>query len=202
MKKITIIGASGHGKVVADIAKLCGYKEINFLDNDENIVYCSEYPIIGKAWDALNIENDIFVAIGNVYYRKKIMENLFDKHIPVLIHPDAVISKDVKIGDGTVVMAGVVINPGTVIGKGCIVNTCSSIDHDCYIGDYVHIAVGAHLCGTVRVDTDTWIGAGSIMSNNINICSGCTIGAGAVVVKDIKESGTYIGVPAEMMEKF
>ena len=94
-------------------------------------------------------------------------------------------------------MAGAVINPGVRIGKGCIINTCSSMDHDCVVGDYVHIAVGSHLCGTVSVGDGTWIGAGATVSNNVSICSDCMIGAGAVVIKDIKESGTYVGVPAK-----
>ena len=70
--------------------------------------------------------------------------------------------------------------------------------HDCVIGDYVHVAVGAHLCGTVNVGTETWVGAGAIISNNVNICGGCMIGAGAVVIKDIEKEGTYIGVPAKI----
>ena len=80
---------------------------------------------------------------------------------------------------------------------GCIVNTSSSIDHDCVVGNYCHIAVGAHLAGTVNVGNGTWIGAGAIVSNNVNICGGCMIGAGAVVIKNIDEAGIYIGVPAE-----
>jgi len=95
-------------------------------------------------------------------------------------------------------MAGTVINPEARIGKGCIVNTSSSIDHDCGIGDYVHIAVGAHICGTVQIGNNTWIGAGATISNNIDVCSDCLIGAGAVVVKNITEPGTYIGVPARI----
>ena len=198
--KLTILGASGHGKVVADIAKLNGYDEIEFLDDDESLSCCGQYSVVGKCEKAEEIQNDIFIAIGSVKYRKRFTERFSTKHIPVLIHPDAVLAEDVVIGAGTVVMAGAVINPGTVIGKGCIVNTCASIDHDCEIGDYVHVAVGAHLCGTVLVGDDTWIGAGSTVSNNVNICGGCTIGAGAVVIKDIEEEGTYIGVPAKMIK--
>ena len=75
-------------------------------------------------------------------------------------------------------------------------NTCASVDHDCEVRDYVHVAVGAHLCGTVEVGAYTWIGAGATVSNNVSICPECMIGAGAVVVKDIVEAGTYVGVPA------
>lgn len=198
--KLTIIGASGHGRVVADIAKRNGYDEIEFLDDNEEIKWCGSFPVVGSTKMALSVKNDMIVGIGNAKIRKRIMEQLDDRRLVTLIHPDAVIAEDVEIGTGSVVMAGAVINPGTVIGKGCIINTCSSVDHDCRVSDYVHIAVGSHLCGTVAVGEATWIGAGATVSNNVTISGGCMIGAGAVVVKDITEEGTYIGVPARVMK--
>ena len=197
MKQLVIIGASGHGKVVADIAKRNGYDDIVFLDDNGNLTECGGYPVVGKSSDVSGFHCDIIVAIGNANIRKKIQERLeAEGHsIPILIHPNAVIAENVRIGTGTVIMAGVVVNPGTVIGKGCIINTCSSVDHDCEVGDYVHIAVGSHLCGTVTVKNETWIGAGATISNNVSICPDCMIGAGAVVISDIKEAGTYVGVP-------
>ena len=84
-----------------------------------------------------------------------------------------------------------------MIGEGCIINTACSIDHDCKLGNFVHVAVGAHLAGSVTVGERTWVGAGATISNNISICGECMIGAGAVVVKDIAENGTYVGVPAK-----
>lgn len=201
MERITILGASGHGKVVADIAKLCGYEEIEFLDDDETVKYCGLYPVVGKCKDALQKENTIFVAIGDFVYRKQYLKMLEHKKIPVLIHPSAIIAADVEIGFGTVVMAGTVINSGSRIGCGCIINTCSSVDHDCVIGDYAHIAVGSHLCGTVTVGDETWIGAGVTVSNNINICGQCIIGAGAVVIDDITVPETYVGIPAKRLER-
>lgn len=200
MRKLAIIGASGHGKVVADIARKNGYKEIVFLDDDESIHECGGYPVIGKSAEAGTIDADIIVGIGNAGIRKRIQESFSEKKLATLIHPDAVIAEDVAIGSGTVVMAGAVINPGVRIGKGCIINTCSSVDHDCVVGDYVHIAVGSHLCGTVSVGSGTWIGAGATVSNNISICPDCMIGAGAVVVKDIDSAGTYMGVPARKIQ--
>lgn len=196
-KKLVIIGASGHGKVVADIAKKTGYHEIVFLDDNENIHECGGYPVVGRSHEVETINADVIVGIGNASIRKKIQKSIPERKMATLIHPSAVVAEDVIIGVGTVIMAGAVINPGARIGKGCIINTCASIDHDCNIGDYVHIAVGSHLCGTVFVGDETWIGAGATVSNNIFICSECMIGAGAVVIKDAKESGIYIGVPAK-----
>ena len=200
MRKLAIIGASGHGKVVADIARKNGYKKIVFLDDDESIHECGGYTVIEKSSEAGTIDADIIVGIGNAGIRKRIQESEKKKKLVTLIHPDAVIAEDVAIGAGTVVMAGAVINPGVRIGKGCIINTCSSVDHDCVVGDYVHIAVGSHLCGTVSVGCGTWIGAGATVSNNVSICSDCMIGAGAVVVKDIDSAGTYMGVPARKIQ--
>ena len=197
-KCITIIGASGHGRVCADIAKLNGYEQIQFLDDDKSLKYCGEYPVIGATEDVPS--GDLFVAIGNNDIRKKFCREHHDQLV-TLIHPSAVIAKDVQIGKGAVVMANAVINPGSVIGDGCIINTASSVDHDNVIGNFTHIAVGAHTAGTVKIGECVWLGIGAIVSNNVNICSRCVIGAGAVVIKDIDEAGTYIGVPARMIKR-
>lgn len=194
--KLTIIGASGHGKVVADAAAHCGYDKIEFLDDDETLSECGKWPVVGITCKAAEIDNDLFIAIGNAETRKLMLERYADKHLVTIIHPDAVVAEGVSIDVGTVVMPGAVINPDAKIGKGCIINTSSSVDHDCLLEDYVHVSVGAHLSGTVHVGELTWIGAGATVSNNLNICAACVIGAGAVVVKDITEPGTYVGVPA------
>ena len=201
MNRLIIVGASGHGKVVADIAILNGYKEIVFLDNDPDISECAGFRVIGTDSMAAELEGDLFVAVGDGKDRKHLMDVHSNRYFPILVHPDAVIAKDTVIGVGTVIMAGTVINPGVRIGRGCIINTCSSVDHDCVIGDFVHIAVGSHLSGTVKIGNQTWVGAGATVSNNVNICGGCMIGAGAVVAKNIEEKGAYIGVPAEKMIK-
>ena len=199
--RLNILGASGHGKVVADVAKNCGYTEIYFFDDDRSIKECAGYPVVGTEKDLSTAIGHIFIAIGNAKTRQRVMEKYKNRNFPVLIHPSAVVADSVEIGDGTVVMAGSVINPGVRMGRGCIINTSSSIDHDCMVDDFCHIAVGAHLCGTVTVGAGTWIGAGATVSNNVNICSNATIGAGAVAVHDIEEEGTYIGVPAKKMSK-
>ena len=201
MKKIVIIGASGHGKVAADIALKCGYTDIVFLDDNISIKNCGRHSVVGSNDRVEDINGDVIVAIGNSAARRRIQESIEEERLAVLIHPDAVVAEDVTIGSGTVVMAGTVINPGSMIGRGCIINTCASVDHDCKLGDYVHVAVGAHLAGIVEVGDETWIGAGATVSNNIEICGRCMIGAGAVVVKDIEEAATYLGVPARQKQE-
>ena len=204
MDKLLIIGASGHGKVIADIALATKkYREITFADDDENISECMGFPVIGKVSDLKRWmpEYEMIVAIGNAKTRRRIMEQIVNDGgtIATLIHPKAVVSDYATIGTGTVVMPGAVINAGTVLGKGCIVNTSASVDHDCTLEDYVHVSVGAHLAGTVSVGACTWVGIGAVVSNNIHICGNCMIGAGAVVVKDIDVPGTYVGVPARLV---
>ncbi len=195
-KKIVILGAGGHGRVVADIARLNGYMDIRFLDDVTENKFCK---IDGKISDFVQLldDHDFFVAIGNNEIRKQFFETLVanNANIVTLIHPNAVICKDVKIGKGTAIMAGAVIN--VIIGDGVIVNTSSSIDHDCVIGDFSHISVGSHIAGTVNVGECVFIGAGATLINNLNIENNCKIGAGATVITDIKDSGTYVGVPAK-----
>lgn len=196
VNKLIVIGASGHGKVIADIAIKNGYRDIVFLDDDVNKKECAGFPVIGDTSLAESLNGDKVVAIGNPIMREKIQQNI---ETVSLIHPSAVISRRVVIGKGTVVMAGAIINSDTTIGEGCIINTASSIDHDCIIGNFVHVSVGAHVCGTVHIGNNTWIGAGSTVINNISICENCTIGAGAVVTQDITACGCYIGVPARII---
>ena len=203
--KLLIIGAGGHGRVIADIAERMGrYEAVAFLD-DAVPAEQLPHPYMGSCADAEHFLNDydFIVAIGNGSVRKQLMEDLaaMGADMATVIAPETVIGAQVQIGEGTVIMPGVIVNTGTRIGRGVILNTASSVDHDCVVEDYCHVAVGAHLCGTVRVGKQTWIGAGATVINNVNICDECLIGAGAVVVKNIVEADTYVGVPARRKNK-
>ncbi len=203
MKQLIIIGAGGHGRVVADMAEKSGkYQKICFLD-DAEMTKSGGHDVIGAVRTYHEHLKDacFVVAIGNAELRQKIQLELEEKgaQIETIIHPSAIIGDRTRIGKGTVVMAGAVINPDTTIGKGVIINTCSSVDHDCEICDFAHVSVGAHVAGTAFVGAKTMIGAGATVSNNLRLCDECVIGAGAVVVRDILEKGTYIGVPARKL---
>lgn len=197
MKKLAIIGAGGHGKVIAEIAERIGYSEVIFLDDDLKNSLAS--GTVDK-FQVLVGSFDFFVAIGNNEIRENIFNEIEEKNgnIVNLIHPSATISTAVELGKGVAVMAGAVINTGAYIGNGCIINTASSVDHDCILRDFIHISVGAHLAGTVKVGERTFIGAGATVINNISITNDCIIGAGAVVVNNIDKKGTYIGIPARL----
>lgn len=208
-KKVVIIGAGGHAKVIADIIQKSGDIVYGFLDdniekgtiiaNNENL------KVIGDlnarfSLPVTHSELEFIIAIGDNKRRKEVAE----KNVPNIkfytaIHPSAIIGLDVTIEAGTVIMANACINASTKIGKHCIINTGTIIEHDNVIKDYVHVSPNATLCGTVTVGELTHIGASATVKNNINITKNCTIGAGAVVVKNIEEEGTYVGVPAKRM---
>ena len=196
MNRLLIYGASGHGKVIADIAKKGGYSDILFYDDDREKEQIGEYKILH---DFPEGDFDAIIAVGDNKTRQILSEKLEDRLV-TLIHPSAVVADDVTIGKGTVIMAQAVINPGTKIGKGVIINTCSSVDHDNVIEDFVHISVDAHTAGTVMIKNRTFIGIGASVTNNISISEDVIIGAGAAVVKDINEKGVYAGVPAKRIK--
>ena len=197
--KLLIIGCGGHGKVAIDIAKKY-YKNVFLVDDNSKgeVLSC---PIISTVSEALKGEKcDFFVAIGNNLVREEIFTSFINKGFnPVsLIHPSAIISENVEVGRGTIIMAGAVINPCVKIGIGCIVNTCSSIDHDCEVDSFTHLCPNTHFAGTVKVGKYCTFGIGTNVINNVSICNNVYFGAGAVVVNDIVIEGTYIGVPAKL----
>ena len=204
--RLVLVGASGHGKVCAEIAELSEkYREIFFLDDNSFVKKCGAYVVKGPSTDFnqyINEHTEFFVSIGNHEHRQRIQEKIDNAGgiITTLIHPNSIISKDSTIGNGSVVMAGAIINPGTKIGKGVIINTQSSVDHDCLVGNWCHVAVGAHVCGTVVIGNKCWIGAGVVVKNDVAICDEVEIGVGAAVVHSIDEAGTYIGVPVKRIK--
>lgn len=202
-KEIVIIGASGHGKVIADIVASSGNIVKGFLDDDNDIQgkEIIGFPVLGKIADYVNYkECEFVIAIGNPYVREKIANELPVKWYTA-IHPNAIISKlDVEIGEGTVIMANAVVNPSAKIGKHCIINTGAIVEHDNILDDYVHLSPNVTLAGIVKVGKSTHIGAGSCTKQVLNIASDCTVGAGSVIVRDITESGTYVGVPARKIK--
>lgn len=202
-KKVIIIGAGGHGKVIADIVLRSGDTVMGFLDdNPQAPTTVCGFPLLGKVADFSRFpEAHFVVGIGGATVRKKTAELLGDVRWYTAIHPDASVSAlETAIGEGTVVMSGAVVNPCAKIGKHCILNTGSIVEHDNRIGDYVHISVGAKLAGTVTIGDCSWIGIGAVVSNNLSVCAGTMVGAGAVVVGNIEVPGTYVGVPARRLK--
>lgn len=198
MNRLIIIGAGGHGKVIADNALKNGYTEICFVDDNARD-NCMGFPVIGKCDDLEKLndgKSDFIIGIGNNATRKLIAEKYKVNWVTV-IHPSAQIATNVSVGSGAVIMAGAVINACASIGEHCIINTGAVIEHDDVIDEYVHISPKVALGGTVHIGRNSHIGIGATVINNIDICADCMVGAGAVVVKNIAEKGIYIGVPAK-----
>ena len=200
-QNVIIIGASGHGKVVADIIRCSGDHVLGFLDDRTDITQWVGAPLLGKVSDYVKYtDTPMIIAIGNQDIRQRIAETLTGVRWYTAIHPHAVIAADASVGEGSAVMACCILNSGAEAGRHCIINTGAIIEHDCRIADYAHISVGAKVAGTVSIGRKTWVGIGATVSNNLSICENTIIGAGAVVVRPITEPGTYVGVPVRRIK--
>jgi UDP-perosamine 4-acetyltransferase len=206
-KPVIIIGAGGHAKVVIDTLKKCDMKILGAVDTNSsrhgtNIL---GIPVLGTDdIVATHKPDSILLANGvgstsDTALRQKIFKRFKEQGytFTTLIHPTAIIAEDVKISEGSQVMAGTVLQPGIRMGVNCIINTSASIDHDCIIGDHVHIAPGATLSGSIRIEDLVHVGTGASIIHQINIGRQSIIGAGAVVVHSVGAHKTVIGNPAK-----
>lgn len=198
-----IIGAGGHATVINDMAINQNFK-INgvFIDKGvKNITGLVDIDTIDKI---NQYDGKFLLAFGNIAVRKKIVTNPDNINVKwfSLIDKRAIISKDVTIGEGTVVMPGAVINAGAVIGNHVIINSGVIIEHGTIIGDHTHISPGSVLCGNTRIGEGTWIGAGSTVINEIEIGSNVIVGAGSVVIRNIENEKKVVGVPAREIKVY
>ena len=202
MKRLAILGASGHGKVVADTAECCGWQVIEFFDDAwPQVSSVGFWPVVGNTGDLLSRVGEfdgVLVAIGNNSVRRRKMDELkaSGAQLPVLMHPSSIISRYANIGSGTVVFASAVVNAYAIVGEGAILNTGCSVDHDCVLGACVHVSPGARLAGAVTVGDGSWIGIGACVRQVLSIGSNVMVGAGAAVICDISDNMTVAGVPA------
>lgn len=202
MKKLIIIGAGGHGRVVADCAEhLQRYDDIVFLDDCfAERQMNAHWKIIGKVDDYANyLDADFVVAFGKNALRNSMIKKLTKcgATITTLIHPSAEISKHCTIENGVVIFANAAVNIGSKIAMGCIINTGAIIDHDCNLGECVHISPGANIAGGVSIGDNSWIGIGSSVIQYIELASNIQVGAGAVVTNAEEPNKLYVGIPAK-----
>ena len=208
-KELAIVGASGHGKVIADIAEQLGFTVKFYDDAYPSKTHIEHWPIHGTCVDLIALKNtytsdnhDVVVAIGNNEIRqqkiKLLQQNSFN--LITLIHPTAIISQYAEVAPGTVIFAGAIINAFANVGVGCIINTAAVIEHDCSIDDFSHICPNVALAGGVSVGAKSWVGIGSQVKQLITIGDNCLIGAGSTVVKNIPDNVTAFGSPAVVIK--
>lgn len=198
MNRIIIVGAGGHGVVVADIVRdaVC-FVDTSPLKAGSRLL---GLPVLGLSALQETEHEGVIVAIGDNALRRSITEQLLasGERLVSAIHPSAIVAASASIAEGAVVSAGAIVMPRAVVGRGVILNTKSSIDHDCAIGDFAHIAPGATLGGKVRIGEETLIGTGASVVAGMTVGSRSVIGAGAVVVRDIPDDVVAFGVPARI----
>ena len=194
-----IYGASGHAKVIIDIIQSIEESIDFILDDDKSKIKLLEFPIDHEYNDSMKGQK-LVVAIGDNSIRKYVVEKTENRFINALIHDTATISKQSKIGIGSVVMPHAVINSSVVIGQHCIINTSSIIEHDSKISDFVHISPGAIITGNVKIGEGTQVGAGATIIPGVEIGKWVTIGAGTVVLEDVPDYAVVVGNPGKIIK--
>lgn len=206
MKPVIVLGGGGHAKVVVEALLLNGQNVIGFTDPNQRP------SILGVPWlgndrslekfakEGILLANGLGSG-GDNTIRKQLFNDCKSKGYSFahVIHPSAILSSTLILEEGVQIMAGSVIQAGVKIGSNTIVNTRSTVDHDTAIGRHVHIAPGAILAGSVKVEEDVQVGAGAVVIQGLIIGKGSIVGAGAVVVKNVDEAVKVAGVPARCM---
>ena len=206
MAQVIILGAGGHGQVVADILLSCAQIQgsavpVGYLD-DSPLLQGKErlgLPILGRIADLRRVPHDgVIVAIGDNRRRRDLFEQLSleGERVVRAIHPSAIVAADARIGPGTVVAAGAVAATGSVVGQNAILNTGCTVDHNCQVGNHAHVAPGCHLGGDVRIGEGTLLGIGSVILPQRLVGEWSVVGAGAVVNRDVGPRIVVVGVPA------
>lgn len=183
-----LYGASGHAKVIIDILRANNETIEALFDDNEAITQLLDYPVLRSS----EVRGPLIVSIGSNAIRQRVALSL-SVEFGCAIHPLAIVSREAKVGEGSVVMQGTIIQSCTQIGKHVIINTGASVDHECVIDDFVHISPHCTLCGNVSVGEGTWIGAGTTITPGVRIGKWSVIGAGSVVTKDIPDRVLAVG---------
>jgi len=205
-RTLAVLGAGGHGRVVADCAEAAGWDRIVFCDDNPQAKAAGPWVVAGRKPELLATAatfDGVVAAIGANRSRLRLTRELAQNgaRLAAIVHPRATVSSHARIEVGSVVFAGAVVNIGARLGQAVIVNTGATVDHDCVLEDGVHVSPGAHLAGGVMVGRETWVGIGAAVREGIAIGHQVCVGAGAVVVKPVADGLTVVGNPARPLNR-
>jgi sugar O-acyltransferase (sialic acid O-acetyltransferase NeuD family) len=205
VKRLALLGASGHGKVVADAALASGWQSVFFFDDAwPGVSENGHWPVCGNTetlLERLQEFDGVVVTIGNcaVRWQKQRALQSAGARMVTVVHPRAWVSPFARLGLGTVVMAGAIVNVDAVVGEANIINTGATVDHDCTLENAVHISPGVHLSGDVSIGACSWVGVGAVVRQGGRIGAGTVVGAGSVVVRPVVDGLTVVGNPARAL---
>jgi sugar O-acyltransferase (sialic acid O-acetyltransferase NeuD family) len=211
-KSFILWGSAGHAKVLSEIITNQGDRVVALFDNNEVDTALADVPLHrGEegflAW--ASTQDDLktiggLAAIGGGRGRDRVaMQTLMRSTgllIPVLVHPSAVVSPSAQLGAGTQILALANIGAESRLGEACIINHRASVDHECVLGNGVHLAPGATLCGCINIGDNVFIGASAVILPRISIGQDAVVGAGAVVTRDVLAGATVAGNPARVIK--
>lgn len=205
-RKIILIGGGGHCRSCIDVIESTGeYKITGIVDeNLQEGTLVMNYPVIGDDRMLAEISDKVdfaIVTIGQEHSsekRKHLFNNLkaLGFKVPAIGADRSYVSKHASVGIGSMIFHHAMINAKVKIGMNCIINTNALIEHDVIVGSHSHIAPSATLNGSAQIGEECFVGSNAVILHNISICNNVKIGAGAVVIKNIDQPGTYVGIPA------
>lgn len=205
-RRLCVVGAGGHAKVVIATAELAGWTVDAVIDDAESkwgsslLGHRISGPVAKLTETCVRPGTYAIMALGENRVRRRLNERYMPRWA-VIVHPAAVVHPTARLGEGTLVCAGAIVQPEARIGRHVIINTGTVIEHDVEIGDHVHVAPGCTLAGAVTVGTGAFIGAGSTIIPSRRVGAWAVVGAGTVVTRDVPPHTLHVGVPNRLVRE-
>lgn len=209
MKKLALVGVGGHGDAICPYIDTTKYELIGYFD-DKNITTHNDLPVIGCTTEVVGYLDSgkidsVFIAIGDNKARKKIFDliakNHYDKLINIIAPTATILNPELVKGKGIFIGHQAFIGALVEVGDNVILNTKCIVEHNSSVKPHCNVAPAAVVLGSVCLHDGAYVGASSTIKQLLHINDWATIGAGAVVVKNINDNGIYVGVPAKKIQR-